>query len=100
MIYFNDGSGNWTQISALNTLYEAGVLTERLGKNWTALAGACSKGYPGKKPVWKLLGVAKGQDPPAGWTGVEFDDGSWTSGAGPISASNAVSRARRSGSSL
>jgi len=79
-------SGNWTQIASLNTLYEAGVSTALLAKNWTALAGPYSKGYPGKKPIWRLLGVEKGQAPPAGWTGVNFDDSSWTSGAGPISS--------------
>jgi hypothetical protein len=78
-------SGNWTQIASLNTLYEAGVLTDLLKDEWTALAGACSKGYPGKKPVWRMLGVASGQLPPTGWTAPDFDDSKWTAGAGPIS---------------
>jgi HEAT repeat protein len=78
-------SGNWTQIASLNTLYEASVLTDLLKENWTALAGACSKGYPGKKPPWRMLGVARGQSPPDGWTAIDFDDSKWTAGAGPIS---------------
>ncbi len=77
-------SGNWTQIAALNTLYQAGVLTELLDKNWTPLAAACSKGYPGKKPTWRLLGVPRGEAPPKGWTEANFDDSKWTAGAGPI----------------
>jgi len=79
-------SGNWTQIAALNTLYQAGVLTELLEKDWTALAGACSKGYPGEKPTWRVLGVPKDQAPPDGWTEADFDDSKWTAGAGPISS--------------
>ena len=78
-------SGNWTQIASLNTLYEAGVLTARMEKDWTALAGPYSKGYPGKRPTWRLLSVPNGQAPPPGWAGVGFDDSTWVAGAGPIS---------------
>jgi len=77
-------SGNWTQIASLNSLYEAGVLTALLEKNWTALAAPYSKGYPGKQPVWRLLSVPKGQAPPAGWASVGFDDRAWQSGPGPV----------------
>ncbi|MBT3202191.1 MAG: hypothetical protein HN350_19990, partial [Phycisphaerales bacterium] len=82
-------SGNWTQIASLNTLYESGVLTDKLKENWTALAGAYSPGYPGKKPIWRILGVTRGQAPPAGWNAIDFDDSKWTSGEGPLSGRGA-----------
>jgi len=76
--------GNWPRVVSTNTLHEAGVLTDRLARDWTALAAPFTGGYPGKKPTWRMLSVAKGEAPPDGWTAVDFDDGEWQSGPGPI----------------
>jgi len=75
--------GNWPVIVALNTLHGAGILQKQLA-NWTPLFASSTGGYPGVKPTWRMLPVPKGQGPPAGWTGVDFDDSSWKSGAGPL----------------
>jgi len=76
-------SGHWPRIAALNDLYDAGVLTERL-KNWIPLVPANTAGYPGQRLTWRLLSVPKGEEPPAGWTFVDFDDSQWESGTGPL----------------
>ncbi len=75
--------GNWPVILALNTLHAAGVLQKQLA-NWTPLFASSTGGYPGVKPTWRMLPVPKGQDPPANWNAVDFDDSGWQSGAGPL----------------
>jgi len=76
-------SGHWPRISALNDLYAAGLLTQRL-ENWTALVPANTAGYPGERLTWRMYSVRGGEKPPADWTSVDFDDSKWESGNGPL----------------
>ncbi|NQU22803.1 MAG: hypothetical protein HQ567_16110 [Candidatus Nealsonbacteria bacterium] len=76
-------SGNWPKIAALNDLYAAGILTERL-KKWTPLVPANTPGYSGEKLTWRMLSVPRAEGPPADWTTVDFDDSEWDAGNGPL----------------
>ena len=89
-------SGNWPKISALNDLYAAGLLTERL-KNWTPLVPANTAGYPGEKLTWRMLSVPRAEKPPADWTALDFDDSEWPSGNGPLIGGKATDGMRVEG---
>ncbi len=75
--------GNWPVVVSANTLHAAGLLQKQLAA-WTPLFASATGSYPGKQATWRLLGVKKGETPPAGWHTADFDDSDWTSGSGPL----------------